>query len=124
MELNENLTKLKALRKLLKSWLQYHHRYFDPQNTLDIFSRFSKIRNNLKKEYPRLFDDLPIRKIPKPSNTTDFEGRGYIKRDHFEILLRDIDYCLNILSNKPTLSIKSIEISSLERFIFRYSCVN
>jgi len=111
MELEKNFIKLKALKNLLDSWLNHHGRYFNPQNTLDIFYRFSAIHDILKKENPGLFDDLPIRDIPKPSETTDFEGRGYIKRNHFELLLRDINYCLDIISNQPVVDIPSITFS-------------
>ncbi len=111
MELNENFTKLKALKNTLDGWLNLHGRYFDPQNTMDIFKRFEKIRDNLKIEYPSFFDDSPIRETPKPSETTDFDGRGYIKRNHFELLLSDINYCLDILSNRPVVNIPSMNFS-------------
>jgi len=112
MELNENFTKLIALKKLLDSWMENPRvNILDPQNTLDIFERFERVCNNLITQYPNLFDDLPVRSIPKSSGTTDFNGRGYIERDHFELLLKDINYCLDILSNTPTVNVPSMTIS-------------
>ncbi|MHB8277405.1 MAG: hypothetical protein ACYDIA_07105 [Candidatus Humimicrobiaceae bacterium] len=112
MELNENFTKLIALKKLLDSWIENPRvSILDPRNTLDIFERYERIRNNIKTQYPNFFDDLPVRQIPKSSGTTDFNGRGYIEIDHFELLLKDINYCLDILSNTPAVNIPSMTVS-------------
>lgn len=112
MERNEIITKLTALRNSLESWLKDpYHLYFDPQSTQDLFGRFIPIRDNLQSLYPSLFEDLPLREVPRPSGTTDFDGRGYIKRHHFDLLLKDIKYCLDILSAQTTVDVPSITIS-------------
>lgn len=100
MNKDEIILKLKGLRVSLEDWLVNPlNNYFDPKETRDLFLRFTGIRNKLQSMYPRLFKDLPSRKIPRSSGSTDFEGRGYIERKHFELLLNDINYCLEILTS-------------------------
>lgn len=112
MELPEIIAKLTALRNSLESWLENPRaRIFDPRNTLDLFERFIPIRDELRSSYPSLLGDLPLREAPKPSNTTDFEGRGYIWRHEFEVLLKDVKYCLDLLSTQPTVYVPSMTIS-------------
>jgi hypothetical protein len=112
MEQNNIIIKLTALRRSLEVWLKNpKYLYFDPQMTLDLFERFIPIRDELRSSYPSFFGDLPLREIPKPSGTSDYEGRGYIKRYHFELLLEDINYCLDILTNQPLEEIRSVTIS-------------
>jgi len=112
MERNEIIAKLTALRNSLESWLKDPlHLYFDPQSTQDLFGRFIPIRDKLRALYPSLFEDLPLREVPKPSGTTDFDGRGYIERHQFDLLLKDIKYCLDILSAQPKVDIPSMTIS-------------
>lgn len=82
--------KLKALKYQLQGILNTSGRYYDPQTILYLFKNFSKYQTKLKKIYPSLFDDFPLIKIPIPSETTDFDGRGYITRDKLEILLQDV----------------------------------
>lgn len=99
MKREETALKLTALRGSVNSWLKDAHSfYLDPRDTQDLFVRFNKIRDALKSSYKSLFEDLPDREVPKPSGTTDHDGRGYIRREHFELLLTDIDYCLAILT--------------------------
>lgn len=112
MERNEIIAKLTALRNSLESWLKDpYHLYFDPQSTQDLFGRFITIRDKLRSLYSPLFEDLPLREVPRPSGTTDFDGRGYIERHKFDLLLKDIKYCLDILSAQPTVDIPSMTIS-------------
>jgi len=100
MNKEEIILKLKGLRVSVEDWLANPlNNYFDPKETRDLFLRFTGIRNKLQSMYPTLFKDLPRRKIPKSSGTTDFEGRGYIQRNHFELLINDINYCLEILTS-------------------------
>lgn len=112
MERNEIIAKLTALRNSLETWLEVARRqYFDPQDTKDLFERFIPIRDELRSLYPPLFEDLPCRGVPRSSGTSDFNGRGYIVRRHFDLLLKDITYCLTILSTQPTVDIPSMTIS-------------
>ncbi|TRZ55006.1 hypothetical protein D4Q76_01250 [archaeon] len=112
MEKNEIIVKLTALRNSLEKWLENpSHRYFDPKITQDLFERFIPIRNELRSLYSSLFEDLPLREMPISSGTTDYDGRGYIERHHFDLLLKDINYCLDILSAQPTADILSMTIS-------------
>jgi hypothetical protein len=112
MERNEIIAKLTALCKFLESCLKNPmSRYFDPQSTQDLFERFIPIRDKLRTLYPSLFEDLPLREVPKSSGTTDYDGRGYIERHHFDLLLKDIKYCLDILFAQPTVDIPSMTIS-------------
>lgn len=106
------IPKLIALRNLLDSWLKNeHYLYFDPKETQDIFERFVLIQKELCTSDPLFFEDLPIREMPKSSGTTDNAGRGYIERSHLELLLKDINYCLDILTNQPVVNISSMTIS-------------
>lgn len=93
--------KLEALRNNIFSRLIGHPsaENFDPPTVLDLFHRYVTIRDTLRSEYPSLFDDLPVREVPKSSGTTDFDGRGYIKRNNLELLLTDVEYCFNLLTN-------------------------
>jgi len=112
MERNEIIAKLTGLSNSLESWLKDPRRlYFDPQSTQDLFERFVSIRDKLKALYPRLFEDLPFREVPKSSGTNDYDGRGYIERRHFDLLLKDVKYCLDVLLAQPTADISSIVIS-------------
>ncbi|HPU93053.1 MAG TPA: hypothetical protein PKU99_02790 [Candidatus Saccharicenans sp.] len=112
MERNEIIAKLTGLRNSLESWLKdSRRRYFDPQSTQDLFERFVSIRGKLKTLYPSLFEDLPFREVQKSSGTSDYDGRGYIERHHFDLLLKDVKYCLDVLLAQPTADISSIVIS-------------
>lgn len=100
MNKEEIILKLKGLRVSAEDWIANPmSNYFDPKETRDLFLRFTGIRNELQKKYPMFFKDFPRRTIPKSSGTTDYEGRGYIQRKHFELLINDINYCLEILAD-------------------------
>lgn len=124
MNKEEIISKLKGLRVSVESWIKNPlHRYFDPKETRDLFLRFTGIRNELRSLYPSLFKDLPRRKIPKSSGTTDFEGRGYIERKHFELLINDINYCLEILTTSSgVIAAKQDEENSYNLLEEKFSC--
>jgi len=44
---------------------------------------------------------LPVREVPSPIKTTDFDGRGYIVRQALESLLQDIGYSIDVLAAIP-----------------------
>jgi hypothetical protein len=92
------LTKLSALAGALRTHLvDPRSQYFDPDRVLDFFDRYAGIRDALVSGQPILFADLPIRTKPKPSETSDHDGRGYIFRHYLTDLLTDIDYCRDVL---------------------------
>lgn len=112
MERHEITSKLKALHNNVEKWLEnLRSLYFDPQEVLDLFYRYSTLSGVLRSEYPNFFDDLPFRAVPTSSRTTDFDGRGYIKRSSLELLLKDLEYCLDILSNIPTVDVPSMKVT-------------
>jgi hypothetical protein len=94
------MIKLQGLEKHVQEWLHTFHggkaNNFDPRDVADLFARYESISKSLRSEYPLYFSELPVREV-KSSGTTDFEGRGYIKRSALEILLMDIGWCLNAL---------------------------
>jgi hypothetical protein len=72
-------------------------RYFDPMDLCEYFQRFASIRSALKTSYPKKFEDLIERDFPKSSGTSDYEGRGYIRRRDLEILYEDCRYVISLL---------------------------
>ena len=70
--------------------------YFDPPAVLEYFDAYNRTSAILKEELPELFGDLPERPIPESSGTADFGGRGYIRRDQLGLIIRDIDYILEV----------------------------
>ena len=93
--------RLQALRRALDQKLNNpKHRYFDPSAVLDLFTRYARIRDELRTRAPDLFDDLAVRETPTSSGTTDFGGRGYIERAPLEELRSDIQYSLDVMQ-KP-----------------------
>lgn len=91
--------KLAGLQKVVTSRITGRGRYFDPLSVLEYFEQFQRLIEDLKELLPELYSDIPSRKIPKSSGTTDFEGRGYIELSHLLTLLRDIDYIFEVRSN-------------------------
>ncbi|MBI3807169.1 MAG: hypothetical protein HY281_06595 [Nitrospirae bacterium] len=73
-------------------------RYFDPAVVLELFARWSPVRDALRSGFPLILGDLPVRATPTPSGTTDHEGRGYITRQHIEQLHGDMQYALDALA--------------------------
>lgn len=112
MEQDEITTKLRGLRNNIKNWLEYRDefnrptRYFVPQIVLDLFHRCSTLRDVLRSEYPSLFNDLPVRKLPKHNETTD-----RIERTKVELLLKSVDYCLDILSGMTMVVVPSMKVT-------------
>lgn len=75
-------------------------RYFDPGHYLEYFKRFEAAVNELRALDSR-FLAVPKRPLPEPSKTTDFEGRGYLLRQHLDKLKEDIDLTLAIAKQPP-----------------------
>lgn len=91
--------KLAGLQKMLNERLAVHGRFFDPPSVLDYFERFNTLREQLIEYLPELYNDLPEREIPKSSETTDYDGRGYIDLNQMMILKRDLDYIFEVRAN-------------------------
>lgn len=108
--------KLQALRNYVAEWLgdpqdRRHKRFFDYQLSSEVIDRYVDISKVLRAKYPSHFQDLPVRKKPRNSGTTEFDGHGYIPRSDLELLLRDINYCIDVLSKVPIVSDSSIRIT-------------
>lgn len=95
---NESVIKLEALEKNVSYWLRVFQsgraNNFDPKDVMDLFTRFDSIGSQLRTEYSTYFAELPTRQV-KPSQTPDCEGRGYIERKALDMLLMDINYCID-----------------------------
>jgi predicted nucleotide-binding protein len=92
--------KLAGLRKSASGWIaQPQSRYFDPAEVLEYFNAYAGLSARLRDELPELYGDLPERQNPPVKATTDYEGRGYVERQHLERLVRDIDYVFEVRAN-------------------------
>jgi hypothetical protein len=109
-ELLATIAKLKALNTTVIEALNGGN-YYDPAVYLELFDRYAPLRDSLRSQDPALFDDVPVREKPKPSNTTDFEGRGYISKHHIEHLWLDIQYCLEVFANFPVVEVPTVTIT-------------
>jgi hypothetical protein len=97
---------------LLEAWLEDSRSlYFDPQSVTDIFTRYDQLGQTLRSQYPALFGDLPPSRYPRIEQTTDFEGRGYVRRPSLDLLLKDIRYCIDVLSNTETVDIPAMKVT-------------
>lgn len=108
--------KLQALRNSVVEWLgdpqdRRHKRLFDYQLSSEVIDRYVDLSKVLRAKYPSLFEDLPVRKKPRKSGTTEFDGHGYIPRSNLELLLRDIKYCIDVLAKVKVVSDSSIKIT-------------
>lgn len=83
--------------------------YYDPAAVLEYFQRVYSLSDELRAFYTE-FEDLPERAVPEPSDTSDFEGRGYILRKSLEELLRDVDYIIAIGSRREKGVVETGEI--------------
>ena len=92
--------KLRSIMRSLEEPLRSAKaRFFDPATCMEYFERFGTIRKKLKAEYGAEFSDLTDRELPQTSGTTDFEGRGYIKRSSLDQLFDDCRYAVEILES-------------------------
>lgn len=111
MEQYQIIAKLKALYNTISARLEnLRARYFDPLTVLEFFERYALLRDALRSQMPMLFGDLPVREIPSPSKTTDFDGRGYITRQQIEFLMQDIKYILDVIAATPTVDVPSMKV--------------
>lgn len=111
MEQHEVVAKLKALRTVLAERLDKSGRFFNPDFALEYFERYAPLRDELRAQLPSLFGELPVRAIPTPSDTTDFGGRGYIRREELERLMGDMNYVLNVLRGVSSADVPTMELT-------------
>lgn len=112
MERYEIVAKLKGLHAALANRLKDpRSRYFDPPTVLEFFDSYARLRDALRALLPTLFGDLPVRERPTPSNTTDYEGRGYIIRQPLELILQDMKYALDVVASTPVVDTPSMRIT-------------
>jgi hypothetical protein len=91
------LAKLAAIHKTARAFLaQPSSRYFDPAEVSEYFVAVASLMATLRLNRPEFFGDVPVRAIPLPTATTDFDGRGYIERRHLGTLVRDLDYVFEV----------------------------
>jgi len=87
------------------------YRTTDPLKTLDILQRFEPLRDTLRRENPDLFNDLPVRALPDPTTEVPgaHGGRGGILPTTSAKWLKDMDYCLELITaieQRPAESVK------------------
>lgn len=112
LERHEIVSKLTALRNNILKFIENpRSRIFDPQYVMDLFHRYVPIRDELLTKHSSLFSDFPVREIPTPSKTTDFNNRGFIERGPLVMMARDIEYCIDVLSYLPSVDIPSMKVS-------------
>lgn len=114
--------KLQALRNSVVEWLgdpqdRRHKRYFDYQLSSEVIDRYVNLSRALRSKYPSLFEDLPVREKPRKGGTAEFDGHGYMHRHDLELLLRDIKYCIDVLSQVPMVNDSSIKITREGMFL-------
>lgn len=71
-------------------------RYFDPRSVVPFFERYQTLRQVLAGSAVE-FAELVEHGTPKPSGTTEFGGRGYVVRGELELLLSELEYCVDLL---------------------------
>jgi hypothetical protein len=112
LEFYELRAKLIALHnQLSEPTLLVGYGYNQDANLLEYFKQYEPLRDMLIELKHSLFDNLPIRKIPEVSKTSEFEGRGSIRDSEVTLLFRDIQYCLDILANLPNASMPSMKVT-------------
>ena len=98
-DLSVIFAKLAGLHKIVLTRLKGGGQYFDPPTVLEYFEQYERLASQLRALLPAYFSDLPKRKMPEPSKTTDFEGRGYITVGPLAALLRDLEYIFEVHAN-------------------------
>ena len=109
---NIAMAKLAGLYKTIDTRLENRRALnFDPSTVLEYFEAYNRVSAILKEELPQLYGDLPDRPVPESSGTTDFEGRGYIRRRYLGRIIADIDYILEVRAHSEL----EVPTHSLER---------
>lgn len=104
--------KLNALRNSIISWLdEPFTTVYEEREVKDLFDRFVNIREELRKDFPTYFSDLPTGVVAKPLPGLRFREGGYYKLHHLQHLLKDVNYCLDILKAQSSIGIPSMKVS-------------
>jgi hypothetical protein len=74
-------------------------KYMNPDYYLEYFEEYKNLLHLLQNINPTLFSVLPKRQIPKASQTTDFDSKGYLIRTPFMKLSEDINLAINLIDN-------------------------
>jgi predicted nucleotide-binding protein len=91
------LAKLAAHFKTLRSLTaSANAQYFDPRVVLPILQSVSGLIEELRAHRPDLYAEVSHRELPRPSETSDNDGRGYVERKALEDVLRDVDYMFEV----------------------------
>jgi predicted nucleotide-binding protein len=99
--------KLAAHFKTLQGFIERPtSRYFDPRVVLPILEAVERLMGELRAQAPDLYSDLPNRALPSASNTTDYDGRGYIERPAIEDVVRDLDYVFEVKAGSQVALVK------------------
>lgn len=110
---NEIRAKLTGLYKSFVTTISSsrgERRYWRPSSVIDLCERFVAVRAVLKTQFPALFDDLPMRPVPKSSGTSDHDGEGYIEQRDLDPFLLDAEYCLDVLEAHSTAEVPSLSL--------------
>lgn len=93
-----DFAKLEALLKRMQPYLEGRGKYFNPVIIHEHFDAFSNLRDRIMDSLPEVYSDFPIREKPESSNTTDFDGKGYVTRSQVETIIADIKQMLELRS--------------------------
>ncbi len=111
MDRADHLAKLIALRRSVTDWQDHTltratHKRVHVDMVRDLWTRFERLRAELKTAYPALLSDLPDR----PAPTIPEGGPFGIDATQLESLLRDISYCHDVLAALPAASMPSFTV--------------
>lgn len=93
-----NFAKLEALLKRIQPYLGGRGRYFQPDVIHEHYDVYSQLREQIISALPEVYSDFPVREKPQASNTSDFDGKGYIVRSQVGVMIADIKQMLEIRS--------------------------
>lgn len=72
---------------------------FNPDSYQIYFEQFNVLCSRAKNLEPNLFHLIDHVQIPKPIESSDFQGRGYYRRGHFDRLIESIERMTQIISH-------------------------
>ncbi|TGL86668.1 DNA-binding protein [Leptospira congkakensis] len=114
-----NLKKLKLLNSHIEDALKNPtSRYFDFGIYLKYFEEFEILRDYFKGNYSDLLLDLENKSKPESSKTTDFEGRGFLRRQVIIDLNKDIQKIISRSEFFETDSSKATQLTNNSQKIF------
>ncbi len=93
-----NFAKLEALLKRMQPYLEGRGRYFHPDVIHEHYDVFALLRDQIISDLPEVYSDFPVREKPQSSDTSDFDGKGYITRSQVGVMIADIKQILELRS--------------------------